>query len=520
MLTNDDFRRLLHARGPVRHSPYPQAPPQRRRVAEPAPLQRRRFPADFETEETAAHVLRQWLSEKASDATEGATSLRESGCFRGVSASRRGAIFACVCETSKHLAQLRHTLSAVPELAAVVHDDLDPSSPTLSEPSGCSKDGEWVERASGPRVRLDLSLTCVLLHDLLISRRWLDARQPRVQLLLHHQKALVAAHAGPTTRALAAAEEVVDGAGGAYLLFARVNTLRCSIEEATCELVGEGWCELRTALGTDAASSELATAAATPLDQAAAERRFFCRDALLPDVLAFAPSCGGAPLRELRLVREGGLLLQDRASCMVARVLDPEPGSTVIDACAAPGKKSAHLAALMGGRGTVRCFDVDRPRANAMRELLARLGAACVTVNACDFASVPVDSAARAILLDPSCTGSGTVFAKAAKDESPAFAAAQTALLRHALSFGEVRRVVYSTCSVHAEENEAVVAAALASPAGACWQLVHALPAWPRRGIEGAGLSPEEAAMCIRCCPRRDLCLGFFIACLDRSTDR
>ena len=42
------------------------------------------------------------------------------------------------------------------------------------------------------------------------------------------------------------------------------------------------------------------------------------------------------------------------------------------------------------------------------------------------------------------------------------------------------------------------------------------IQAWPRRGLPHVGLSEQDAAMCIRCCPRRDLCLGFFVACFER----
>jgi putative methyltransferase len=156
-----------------------------------------------------------------------------------------------------------------------------------------------------------------------------------------------------------------------------------------------------------------------------------------------------------------------------------------------------------------------------------------------DFLSV--DPAAthptvRAVLLDPSCSGSGTatadVDAALARiltalggappaprgDRVARLAAFQLTALRHALSFPGAVRVAYSTCSVHEEENESVVAAALASPEAAAggWRLATALPAWPTRGVTGA-LDADGAAAVVRAAPETDETDGFFVAVFERE---
>ena len=72
------------------------------------------------------------------------------------------------------------------------------------------------------------------------------------------------------------------------------------------------------------------------------------RDELLPDLL-FLPA--GTDLHEEPLVREGAVVLQGKSSCMPAHALAPKAGWRVVDACAAPGNKTTHLAALMGNEG-------------------------------------------------------------------------------------------------------------------------------------------------------------------------
>ncbi len=212
----------------------------------------------------------------------------------------------------------------------------------------------------------------------------------------------------------------------------------------------------------------------------------------------------------------------------------------------------------------------------------------------------PKFASVRAVLLDPSCSGSGT--ASADVDASIAAAAAalasttggtttkegegqrqrqrererdererrerrvaklasfQLSALKHALSFPGALRVAYSTCSVHAEENERVVARALAwlrgeeegeeggkksgSSGGAGsgdadasasasasasplalpppkgWRLARALPDWPTRGIPEEGnaltLSAGDAAKVIRAHPATDGTDGFFVAVFER----
>ena len=247
-------------------------------------------------------------------------------------------------------------------------------------------------------------------------------------------------------------------------------------------------------------------------------------DTLLPELLVFPP---GSDLHDHPLVESGALILQSKASCMPARALAPRPGWRVLDACAAPGNKTTHVAALVAQtktkKGSVVAFDKDRVRLQRLQANADCAGAgALVDARCADFLalepSAPEFANIDAVLLDPSCSGSGTSFSRmdhllpsaasratgeaAVAHTDPrveALAAFQTAALMQALRFPGARRVVYSTCSLHAVENEGVVAAALPEAARAGFRLVAALPDWPRRGLalEG-GLSAKDAAKLVR----------------------
>ena len=79
-----------------------------------------------------------------------------------------------------------------------------------------------------------------------------------------------------------------------------------------------------------------------------------------------------------------------------------------------------------------------------------------------------------------------------------ALAAFQEAALRHALRFPAARRVAYSTCSLHARENERVVAAVLEEARALGFELEAALPGWHRRGAPEQGVDGHEAAKLLR----------------------
>ena len=81
---------------------------------------------------------------------------------------------------------------------------------------------------------------------------------------------------------------------------------------------------------------------------------------------------GGFDAFGSELFKQGELMPQSRASAAVARVLAPQPGERVLDLCAAPGGKTTHLAALMGGEGEVVAVEVHPGRARALgRDLRA-----------------------------------------------------------------------------------------------------------------------------------------------------
>lgn len=162
----------------------------------------------------------------------------------------------------------------------------------------------------------------------------------------------------------------------------------------------------------------------------------------------------------------GGLAMaQSRASQLVARAVDPRPGERIIDLTAAPGGKTTHMAALAHGGARITAVELHASRAEGLRRTCARMGARVDVVEG-DALTVDLEPGADAVLVDPPCTGTGVLSARPdarwrrREEALPPLVELQSALLGRALSL--VRpggRVVYSTCSLLAEENEGVVGA-------------------------------------------------------------
>ena len=71
---------------------------------------------------------------------------------------------------------------------------------------------------------------------------------------------------------------------------------------------------------------------------------------------------------------EGAFYVEDEAAQLIPPLLDPQPGDIVLDACAAPGGKSTHLADLMHNKGTIYAVDRKGARLDLLRSNCRRLG--------------------------------------------------------------------------------------------------------------------------------------------------
>lgn len=167
---------------------------------------------------------------------------------------------------------------------------------------------------------------------------------------------------------------------------------------------------------------------------------------------------------------KGWWSVQDSSAQLVGHLLDPQPGETVIDACAAPGGKTTHLAELMGDRGLVQACDLSVPRLKRVQDNLDRLRLTAVQICAEDSRQAKFSDQADRVLLDAPCSGLGTLHrhADARWRQTPQSIAAltqvQTDLLQHTATWVKSGGVlVYATCTLHSAENEAIVQAFLAS---------------------------------------------------------
>jgi len=186
-----------------------------------------------------------------------------------------------------------------------------------------------------------------------------------------------------------------------------------------------------------------------------------------PEGLVVGP--GGAPA-SWRAFGDGSFAVQDEASMLVGRLLAPEPGATVADVCAAPGTKTTHIAELMADRGRVLAFDREPERLARVREAAARLGITVVDARdgAVDVLAPGFRDACDAVLVDAPCSNLGVIrrnpevkWRRQPSDLGPASRQQSEILAAAATMVKPGGRLVYATCSLEPEENEAVVSAFL-----------------------------------------------------------
>ena len=169
------------------------------------------------------------------------------------------------------------------------------------------------------------------------------------------------------------------------------------------------------------------------------------------------------------LVREweaGHFAVQDESSMLVSRVVDPRPGETLVDACAAPGGKATHMAQLSGDAAEILAVDNQPRRLADLKRLVANLGLASVralAADARDLAGVLGRQVDR-VLLDAPCSGLGTLRRrpdikwKRRRADLGEMAGVQSALLESAAAaLRPGGTLVYSVCTITPEETSGVV---------------------------------------------------------------
>lgn len=217
---------------------------------------------------------------------------------------------------------------------------------------------------------------------------------------------------------------------------------------------------------------------------------------------------------------EGAWTPQDEGSMLVAGVVDPQPGERILDACAAPGTKTTHLAELVADRGEVLALDADEARIDRIAGNARRLRLASIRWqhgDARQAASLVGPGWADRVLVDAPCTGLGTLARRPdlrwrkRPGDVDNLARLQREILEGVAPVVRPGGVlVYSTCTTEPEENQQVIRDFLeAHPE---YRLEPVTP-WVPQALEPA----VEDEGWLQVWPHRHGIDGFFIARLRRE---
>ena len=222
-------------------------------------------------------------------------------------------------------------------------------------------------------------------------------------------------------------------------------------------------------------------------------------------------------LTALDMYERGEIYLQSLSSMIPPLLLGAKPGENVLDMAAAPGGKTTQIAALTGNQAMITACEMNKIRADRLKYNVQRQGATRVTVMNIDSRNMDDLFSFDRILLDAPCSGSGTVQLGNPRSKgqfSKEFLARTTkqqeALLEKALRLLRPGcEMIYSTCSVLAQENENIVTRVLKKANAEVVPLaLAAFDSVPQLPVSIPG------TLCV--CPD-ELHEGFFVAKLRRK---
>ncbi|HEY9770459.1 MAG TPA: 16S rRNA (cytosine(967)-C(5))-methyltransferase [Coleofasciculaceae cyanobacterium] len=213
--------------------------------------------------------------------------------------------------------------------------------------------------------------------------------------------------------------------------------------------------------------------------------------------------------------KDGWWVIQDSSAQLVTHLLDPQPGETIIDACAAPGGKTTHIAELMGDEGQIIACDRAAKRLEKVRENAARLQLKSIKIEVGDSRNCEqfVNIADR-VLLDAPCSGLGTLhkrpdlrWRQTSQGIRELFTL-QKELLEQAATWVKPKGIlVYATCTLNVLENEKVIQSFLANNTN--WSIQFPPDAIAKNWLTNEGW--------IKVYPHRHNMDGFFMVGLVRD---
>ncbi|XP_040173844.1 zinc finger CCCH domain-containing protein 13-like isoform X1 [Anopheles arabiensis] len=354
--------------------------------------------------------------------------------------------------------------------------------------------------------RLNPWLAKVLISELLFGSGRLVGNSLPVECLQQYQQQVHDAHKELLEK-MPAAGHVKEPR------FVRINTNALDLEGAKRLLAEEQWMLVEERFADYGAFIERVKTLAD------AE---YIEDFHFPDLLVFPNSAKSFWSRATHLHDQ--FLLQNKACLLPTYLLKPSKKSVVLDMCAAPGLKTTHLACLMKNRGRIYAVERSEQRYQTLCQYASAFGVIKTIHSDCLDLTDEQLPGVEFVLVDPSCSGSGMLQRQIVPepvDQERLFklAGLQYKLVSHAMNaFPAVRRIVYSTCSLHEEENERVVQGVLRH--NGHFRLLDARKElgkeWPNVGSPDY---PDVGERCLYAKTVDDLTIGMFVAVFERCPE-